>query len=1703
MAALGTDITISIIGQDMASPAFAAAGRGLDDLEKKAGIVGSAFNVAMASIAAGGVAVAGGLTAAITSAAGFEKQISAIAAVSGATSAQLDGIRQTALQLGKDTSFSASEAAAGMEEMIKAGISLGNVMAGAGRAGLDLAAAGGLAVSEAAAIMSNSMNVFSADAAKFGSQAEFAAHAADMIAGAANASAIDVHDFGFSLASAGAVAATVGISFDDLATGIAVMGAAGIKGSDAGTSLKTMLLNLTPSTKSQIAAAKELGIITKDGSNQFFDATGKAKGLADIAEVLQNATQGLTQQQKLQRLETLFGTDAIRAAAIMANAGAEGFRDMGDAMAQSGGAQAVANTRLDNLAGSIEKFKGSAETAGIIIGSAFLPAMKRMVDGNTDALNAFIPTIELWAKELPAAINVAMDAFDDLKLNIAEAVHITGDMILDWWNRLAPNFENVRDTLVSQLTPAFTVITQQIIPAFAGTAQIIGSAITTYVLPALGTLITEIGTTLAGAINWFSSTGGPAMATFITGTLNPAIAAWVDWIGPKLQPAIVWLFETALPALGTAIQDTARWVTDTAVPALRQFGDWLQEKLEGPWQWLTGTALPAIVSVGQTVAQWITGTAVPAFQQFSDWMQAKLEAAWSWLTGTAMPAIGAAVQTASGVITTVIIPALTEFGQWLQPQLEAAWSWFTATAMPGIVTAGQTVATWITGTAVPAFTELQQWLQPRLQPAMDWLTGTGFPAITTTGGTVVATLQNITTWIGNVAASLSSNQQFWTNLDAAWQALSTIGAEFVKDVLGPMDQGLKDNGASAHSFAEGLSEVVGLIKPMVEFGQQLADTLNSIQKAANDAGLAIRGFLRSLGVPLPDNPIPGIIPSAPGSQSSSAPKPPEAPNRAPVLPGPIFGPAIPPEKPQAPPANSPAAAGGMPPYTTDLEKRAYQYAVAAGHPNPVQFVEQIRQESNFDPGAYNKGSGATGVAQIIPRFHPGVDPNDPDASLRYAAGLMARNYAQYGDPNVALAAYNAGPGAVAQYGGVPPYAETQDYIRKIAEREAYARSLGGGAPATGTPPPAQTATPATGQMTVRSKRTGFESQISAEGWAQTVNKDEFDVVGSLPDMRSRPAGSILDPQGIQDLKQTQQQWSGWAADANDICGPRLASMFADAVGRPPTPEEARGLAEKMGIYSVGPNGRGSGILAAGQFDEYGTALIQQLNPGSTAKLEQTGATGAAAGALAQQALGAGSPLVGFNTGKHYFGATDYDPTSGKFNVGGTGTSLINGKEWMSISEIEALGGAITGVITLVDGATGSFATMSQSVQTVGAAAAAGAPQLTEIGTAINPVVAAFSEGQASAQSLTDAIITQAGASGVATETAAGYSQGLIGQDEALRAVVASFAETTPAAAALLEQMDAGTISTDGAAMAFAGLSTTTAEASGALTAMGEGAAVTAEVMATDVTGSTELMATDASIDAETMAMNVVTSAGTMQAEAAASGDALRQALTDSTGQMASEAGADADMMKQDVTTAAQTMQTEATTAAQTLHTDVATAMGEARTDATTAAQGMQTGVTTAAGTMHSAAGGHVKTFASEATSSFNSIKKPAEEAAASMEAIGDVDIPAPDVSDVLEAHGGGSSKAGAPAKAAGGSVFGGTQYLVGERGPELFTPSTGGYITPNERLRSGDVIDYDRLAAAIARVSGKTYSLTVNTQASHEPIVQDFALLESLSRSGS
>lgn len=342
---------------------------------------GEAFTTAGRNMTIAGLAMVYGFGKAVQAAADFERKMDFFGAVTDTNKRKMAELSEFTLQLAQDTIFSGGEIADAMVELGKAGVSAEQIMQGVGRAVANLGAAGDIPLAESAQIITSAVQTFDLSARD-------AVRVADLLAGAANASIVEISDLGFSLKYAGGVASAIGIPIESLIDALSLLGTAGIRGSTAGTSLRQIIVSLGGATGPATEALEKLGIITENGSNKFFDAQGNAKDLSRIFQILQNATDDLTKKQKIAYLRTIFNNRALSAAAILTREGAKGFASMNKEIGKTTAAE-VAHKRLDNLSGDLEILRGNIETLFIKAGTPFQDMLRGWVQSITKLVQAF------------------------------------------------------------------------------------------------------------------------------------------------------------------------------------------------------------------------------------------------------------------------------------------------------------------------------------------------------------------------------------------------------------------------------------------------------------------------------------------------------------------------------------------------------------------------------------------------------------------------------------------------------------------------------------------------------------------------------------------------------------------------------------------------------------------------------------------------------------------------------------------------------------------------------------------------------------------------------------------------------------------------------------------------------------------------------------------------------------------------------------------------------------------------------------------------------------------------------------------------------------------------------------------------------------------------------------------------------------------
>lgn len=340
-----------------------------------------------------GVATTAVVGIAVARYAEFDAAMSGVAATGGATADELDKLRAAAIAAGADTKYSATEAANGIEEMAKAGVSATDILNGGLNGALSLAAAGSIEVADAAGIASTVMN-------QFGLTGRDVGHIADVLAASAGKANGEVADFGLAMKYVGPVAAQLGVSLEETSGALALLAQNGLLADSAGTGLRGILMSLTAPTKAAQETMDEYSI-------SAFNAQGEFVGLTSLAGQLQTQLGGLTEAERSAAFGRMFGNEQITAARILYAQGADAIEYWTEQVDDQGYAAEVAATKMDNLKGDLEGLSGSLETLMIGAGEGADGPLRALVQG-TDSLVDSLANLPPWVQQASLGIGAVV-----------------------------------------------------------------------------------------------------------------------------------------------------------------------------------------------------------------------------------------------------------------------------------------------------------------------------------------------------------------------------------------------------------------------------------------------------------------------------------------------------------------------------------------------------------------------------------------------------------------------------------------------------------------------------------------------------------------------------------------------------------------------------------------------------------------------------------------------------------------------------------------------------------------------------------------------------------------------------------------------------------------------------------------------------------------------------------------------------------------------------------------------------------------------------------------------------------------------------------------------------------------------------------------------------------------------------------------------
>lgn len=350
-----------------------------DTAERLRGTISSGLGFgAMAAIGGKAVTAVGSAlksvtTSAVSAGMSFENAMSSVAAISGATGTNFESLSKKAKEMGASTKYTATEAANAMEYMAMAGWKTADMLSGIDGI-MNLAAASGSDLARTSDIVTDALTAF-------GKQAKDSGEFADVLAAASANANTNVDLMGETFKYVGSVAGAMGYSIQDISLATGLMANSSIKGSAAGTALRSTITRMAKPTEESSMAMSVLGL-------SLTDTNGNMKSFGEVMKDMRKGMQGMTEDEKASYAAMLGGQEAMSGLLAIANASDEDFNKLSDAINNAAGsAEKMAGIKMDNLQGAVDELKSGMEGLGITAFEQASESLKGFVENATSVVN--------------------------------------------------------------------------------------------------------------------------------------------------------------------------------------------------------------------------------------------------------------------------------------------------------------------------------------------------------------------------------------------------------------------------------------------------------------------------------------------------------------------------------------------------------------------------------------------------------------------------------------------------------------------------------------------------------------------------------------------------------------------------------------------------------------------------------------------------------------------------------------------------------------------------------------------------------------------------------------------------------------------------------------------------------------------------------------------------------------------------------------------------------------------------------------------------------------------------------------------------------------------------------------------------------------------------------------------------------------------
>lgn len=580
MAKLGLDTSEYEKGLDKAKSSGSSLGKGL----------ASAAKVGMAAVSAATTAVVGFGATSVKAGADFDKSMSQVAATMGKTMDEManevgtvdlawgtfsGNLREYAQEMGRNTAFSATQAADALNYMALAGYDTQTSMEMLPNV-LNLAAAGAMDLARASDMVTDTQTAF-------GISLDRTSQMVDEMAKAASTGNTSVEQLGDAFLTVGGLAQELNGGFIALADGtdvevdgvqeleiaLTAMANAGIKGSEAGTHMRNMLLKLSSPTSDGTKQLEKLGITV-------FDTEGNMRSLANIFGNLSYKLGELTQEQKLQAISDLFNTRDTAAAEALLEAVGQDWDEIGESILNAdGAAQKMAETQMDNLAGDVTYFKSALEGAQIAISDSLSPELRDFVKFGTDGIsqltNAFKEgglsgAMEMFGKVLADGLNMIIEKLPSFIQAGMDLLGALGQGLLDNLPMIIDTATQVVEMLLQGIITALPKLVEGALQIVESLANWVGDQLPT-LIPAIVQLVVEIVNTIIEHVPLLIGAAVHIVEGLVDGILQ-ALPILIDEL-PGIIDNVVQALISSLPMLINGVIHLVMGIVD-ALPEIVQ-----------------------------------------------------------------------------------------------------------------------------------------------------------------------------------------------------------------------------------------------------------------------------------------------------------------------------------------------------------------------------------------------------------------------------------------------------------------------------------------------------------------------------------------------------------------------------------------------------------------------------------------------------------------------------------------------------------------------------------------------------------------------------------------------------------------------------------------------------------------------------------------------------------------------------------------------------------------------------------------------------------------------------------------------------------------------------------------------------------------------------------------------------------------------------